>query len=89
MHDPGTIYELSPVLYGRVSNLFDVVHFDRAQIGAVLEGRQAGRVFVDDPLHPSAALMTRTYGFYLSGNPECAALREFIADAPAEANAFD
>lgn len=85
----GPIYELLPGSFPVVRPLYEVVWFDEAQIGAVLEGKQTGRVFVDDPDRPRAALVCRTYGFYPAGDAANAALRRFIADAPAEARVFD
>lgn len=87
--DGTTIHELAPASFPVVRPLFDAVWFDEAQIGAVLQGKQAGRVFVDDPDRPRAALLCRTYGFYPAGDPANAALRAFVADAPAEADVFD
>lgn len=84
-----TIYELARASFPVARPLFDAVWFDEAQIGAVLDGKQAGRVFVDDQDRPRAALVCRTYGFYPAGDPENAALRAFVADAPAEAAVFD
>jgi GNAT superfamily N-acetyltransferase len=62
--------------------------FDRAYIDSVFEGRQPGRLFVDDPEQPSAAIMFRTFGFYVAGDPDNAALRSFIRDAPPEPGVF-
>lgn len=87
--DGTTIHELAPGSFPVVRPLFEAVWFDEAQIGAALERKQAGRVFVDDPDRPRAALVCRTYGFYPAGDPANAALRAFIADAPAEAAVFD
>lgn len=47
--------------------VFSDAWFDRAHIDSVFEGRQPGRLFVDDPEQPSAAIMFRTFGFYVAG----------------------
>jgi len=85
------VYELPPVLFGVVAPLFAPAWFDRAYVDAVLEERDAGRVFVDDPDAPSAALLCRTFEYYVAGSVQGDgghALRRFIAEAPAEAEVF-
>lgn len=81
------IYELPPGQFARVEGLFAAAWFDQAVIGAGLEGRQPVRVFVDDPDRPSAAMLCHPYDYYLAGGVS-PALRQFIADAPAEAGVF-
>ena len=83
------IYELPPNLFERAAPLFEPAWFDEAFIQAVFEGRQAGRIFVDQPELPTAALMTRTFEYYLAGNADSATLRQFIGDAPTEAGVFE
>jgi len=85
------VCELPPALFGVAAPLFAPAWFDRAYIDAVLEGRDAGRVFVDDPDAPTAALLCRTFEYYVAGSvqsDESHALRRFIAEAPAEAEVF-
>lgn len=82
------VYELPPDSLPAARSVFSDAWFDRAQIDAVFEGRQPGRVFVDDLEQPSAAIMFRTYGFYVAGDHGNAALRRFIRDAPPEPGVF-
>jgi RimJ/RimL family protein N-acetyltransferase len=81
------IYELPSGQFARVESLYAAAWFDQAVIGAGLEGRQPVRVFVDDPDRPGAALLCHPYDYYLAGSVS-PALRQFIADAPAEAGVF-
>ncbi|MBA2278654.1 MAG: GNAT family N-acetyltransferase [Chloroflexia bacterium] len=83
------IHELPRERFSAAAPLFAPIWFDEAQIGAALSGRQPGRLFVDDPQRPRAALLCRTYGFYPAGDPHSSTLRAFIAGAPAEAAVFD
>jgi hypothetical protein len=82
-----TLFEFPLSLFSRVQPLYAAAPFDQPCYDAVFEGRQAARIFVDDADKPSAALMTRAYEYYPAGevNP---ALRQFMADAPAEAEVF-
>ncbi len=85
------IYELPPALFDVAAPLFAPAWFDRAYIDAVLGGRDAGRVFADDPAAPTAVLLCRTFEYYVAGSAQGDgghALRRFIAEAPAEAEAF-
>lgn len=81
------MYELPPHRLPSAAPVFASAWFDRAQIHAVFEGRQDGRVFVDDATRPTAALLCRTYDYYVAGNSE-GPLRRFIAEAPAEPGVF-
>jgi RimJ/RimL family protein N-acetyltransferase len=54
---------------------------------AVFEGKQAARMFVDDPDSPTCALMARSYDYFLAGEPS-AALRRFLREAPAAPGVF-
>ncbi len=85
---PATVYELPHSMIDRAASLFAGTWFDEAQIHSVFEGKQAGRVFVDDPDTPTAALLCRTYGYYLAGSTTTATLRAFLSDGPAEAGVF-
>jgi GNAT superfamily N-acetyltransferase len=78
------IFQLPPHLRFLAQPCFADAWFDRAQIDAVFEGRQPGRIFVDDLDHPSAALMCRTYGYFVGGDVCATSLRQFMKDAPDE-----
>lgn len=82
------VYELPPERRQLAWPAFSEARFDRAQIDSVFEGRQPGRVFVDDPEHPTAAILARTFGYYAGGDPGNLALRRFIRDAPPEPGIF-
>lgn len=82
------IYELPRALFGRARGLFAETWMDGAFIWGVFEGRLAGRVFVDDPERPTAAMLTQAFEYYVAGDPDATELRRFIADAPAEAEVF-
>lgn len=82
------IYELNWESRHPGSELFSGATFDRVFVESFFEGRQPGRLFVDDPERPAGALLCRTYDYLLAGEP-APALRQFIADAPAEADVFD
>lgn len=82
-----TIYELPFAHFGVAAPLFVDAWFDEPYMEAVLDGKQPGRIFVDDPQQPTAALMCRTYEYYLAGAVE-PTLRRFMADAPAEVGVF-
>ncbi|MDQ2742633.1 MAG: GNAT family N-acetyltransferase [Chloroflexota bacterium] len=85
---PATVYELPHYLIDRAASLFAGAWFDEAQIHSVFEGKQAGRVFVDDPDTPTAALLCRTYGYYLADSTTTTTLRAFLRDEPAEVGIF-
>ena len=82
------VYELAPTAFDRVSPLFADRWFDEAFIDSIFEGTQSARIFVDDATAPRAALMCRTYEYYIAGATDVAPLRRFIADAPEEARVF-
>ena len=82
------IYELHPDAFERAAPLFEAAWFDRAFIDAVFEGRQSARMFVDQLDQPTAALLARSYEYYVAGDSGPGWLRRFIADAPAEAGVF-
>ncbi len=86
------IYELPYGLFHRAAPLFAATPIERSLIDAAFEGRQPARLFVDDARHPTAALLSRTYEYYVAGDPDgtpgAAALRRFIHAAPAEAGVF-
>lgn len=82
-----TIYELSPEHFHRAAPLYAGVVFDQPCYDSIFEGVQEGRVFVDHADAPTAALMCRSYEYYPAGvvSP---ALRQFIREAPDEADVF-
>jgi len=82
------VYELHPDAFERAAPLFESAWFDRAFIDAVFERGQVGRLFVDRPERPTAALLARSYEYYVAGDSGPSELRRFIADAPAEAGVF-
>ncbi len=82
------VYELAPSAYDRAAPLFAERWFDEAFIDSIFEGTQTARIFVDDAATPRAALICRTYEFYVAGATDVPDLRQFIADAPEEAGVF-
>ena len=82
------IFELPPSQFEWVMPLFETAWFDEMFIMPSLRGAQPGRVFVDRIDQPGAAILFRTYEFYIAGNPNSAAMRAFIKDAPAEPGVF-
>jgi GNAT superfamily N-acetyltransferase len=82
-----TIYELPSALFQRCKPLYAQAWFDVPVLDAVFEGRQAARLFVDDTDAPTAAIMCRTYEYFIAGTPE-SPLRTFIKEAPEEPNVF-
>ncbi len=81
------VYELSFEQYPIARPLFAAAHFDEACHEAVFLGWNPARIFVDDPIAPRAALMARSYEYFLAGDSDTA-LTAFIADAPAEVGIF-
>jgi RimJ/RimL family protein N-acetyltransferase len=83
------ICELPSGSFGVAAPLFRSAWFDRALIDAVFEGRQPGRIFVDDLQQPRASLLCRTYDYYVAGDPGTVVLRRFMEEAPAETGVFE
>src|SRR3954454_12106603 len=81
------VYELSATNVEIARGLFAGATFDRVFIDSFFEGRQPGRLFVDDPVRPASALLCRVYDYFLAGEPQ-ADLRRFIRDAPSEPGVF-
>src|SRR3954449_841211 len=81
------IYELLPDAYSAARRLFTGIPYDTAFMDAVFEGRQPGRLFVDDPVAPTGALLCRTYDYFLAGEARDG-LVQFLVDAPEEAKVF-
>lgn len=78
------VYELPHPLFSRAASLFEEAWADGAYIWSAFAGTMPARLFVDHPEHATAALLTRTYEYYVAGNPASAPLRRFMRDAPAE-----
>lgn len=82
------VYELPVDLFHRSAALFAQTWFDEMYIDPVLKGQQPGRIFVDRSDTPAAAIMFRTFEFYVAGDANTASLRTFIKDAPTEPGTF-
>ncbi len=83
------VYELPFEFYERVSPLFADAPFDEACFESVFLGWQTARIFVDDFDTPLAAMMCRSYEYFLAGDPTLSAeLCQFISDAPPEVGVF-
>ncbi len=82
-----TIYELPTALSRRAAPLFAAASFDQPCYNSVFEGKQPARLLVDDPAAPQAALLCRSYEYFAAGVVD-PALRQFIREAPAEAEVF-
>lgn len=78
------VYELPQSLFSRAAALFDEAWADGAFIRSPFEGTMAARIFVDDAARPTAALICRTFEYYVAGSVEATALRRFMRDAPEE-----
>src|SRR5689334_22712765 len=78
------IYELPQPLFSRAAPLFEEAWADGAYIWSAFAGTMAARLFVDDPGQPTAALLCRTYEYYVAGTPAATGLRRFMRDAPAQ-----
>ena len=83
-----TVYELSRERMSVARHVFAEAWFDKAFINSVFEGRQPGRLFVDDPEKPAAGLLCRTFGYYVAGDSESTEMRRFIREAPPEPGVF-
>ncbi len=81
------LFELPKSQFQRVKPLFAQARFDQPCYAAVFEGTQSARLFVDDANVPTAALMCRSYDYFIAGAVD-PALRQFIKDAPEEAEVF-
>ena len=78
-----TIYELPLSKFELARPILGSPPADFAYIDAGLTGMSPARVFVDDPEQPTAALMTRSYEYFVGGALETP-LADFIRDAPVE-----
>jgi hypothetical protein len=82
-----TLFELPFDQFSRVQPLFADAPFDQPCYDSAFEGAQPARIFADDADMPNAALMCRSYEYYLAGSV-APALRQFAAEAPQEAEVF-
>lgn len=82
-----TVFELPIHLQSRVKPLYAAAPYDQPCYDSVFEGIQPARIFVDNVETPTAALMCRSYEYYHAGALD-AALRQFTAEAPEEADVF-
>jgi RimJ/RimL family protein N-acetyltransferase len=78
------VYELPPALFELARPILGNPPADLAYLDSGLTGASPARVFVDDPERPTAALMARTYEYYVGGALDTP-LADFIRDAPGEA----
>ena len=83
-----TVFELPPAAFERTRPVLGHPPADLAYIDSGLRGINPARVFVDDPDQPSAALMTRTYEYFVGGTLDTA-ISEFIRDAAVEVDVWD
>jgi GNAT superfamily N-acetyltransferase len=82
------IYELPRALFDRAAPLFAETWMDGAFIWGAFEAVQDARLFVDHPERPTAAILCRTFEYYVAGSAGARELRRFIVDAPAEVGVF-
>src|SRR5688500_6960746 len=83
-----TVYELPPDRFDLARPLLSSPPADWAYVDAGLTGVNPARVFVDDPDRPTAALMCRTYEFFVGGALGTG-IDDFIRDAPSEPGVWD
>lgn len=73
--------ELNPSQFAVAQPLFQAANYGVLASGT-LEGGHPGRVFVDDPILPSAALVCTRVGYYfLAGSPQAAGFVDRMAEA--------
>ena len=78
-----TIHELPPSRFEVARSVLGSPPADFAYVDAGLTGMSPARIFVDDPEQPTAALMTRSYEYFVGGEI-ATPLADFIRDAPSE-----
>ncbi|MGI8644332.1 MAG: GNAT family N-acetyltransferase [Thermomicrobiales bacterium] len=83
-----TVYELPVERFALAAPVFAGATFDAPYMDAVFEGRSDARIFVDDPERPGAALLCRTYEYFVGGDASTRSLHRFIQEAPAEVDVF-
>lgn len=74
------IYRLEKNDYHRVCDLYRGLDFHLCAL-AVLEGRNPGRVWVDDPAAPQTSFMVSPEGCYLAGKPDHLAFNRALNQA--------
>ena len=71
--------ELAVHQFDRVSTLFEKVRIYRAMPLAVIDGKQRGRIFVNDPIRPLTALVYNVAGItYLAGSADNASFNQSL-----------
>lgn len=84
------IYELSQSRFLDVAPLFQESWAHIALVDSVIEGKRAGRIFVDDSQHATSCLLCEATGnYYVVGDPGAISLCQFIKDTPFEAEVFE
>jgi RimJ/RimL family protein N-acetyltransferase len=82
------VYELPWPQVSIAAPIFKDAWADEAYIDSFFEGKQEGRIFVDDAHNPTAALLARTFEYYVAGDTGASSLRQFIKEAPSEPGIF-
>jgi GNAT superfamily N-acetyltransferase len=82
-----TVFELPRSQFDLVKPLYAQAQFDQPCYASVFEGKVPARIFVDDADAPKSALMFRSYEYFVAGEAS-PVLRQFIKDAPEEAEEF-
>lgn len=81
------IYQLPFDRFVTTRPLFANTGYEEPFLDSVFQGIMPGQIFADDPRRPTAALMCRTYDYFVAGDA-ASPLRQFIHDAPSEASVF-
>ena len=81
------IYQLPFDRFAVIRPLFANTGYEEPFLDSVFQGIMPGQLFTDDPRRPTAALMCRTYDYFVAGDA-ASPLRQFIHDAPSEAGVF-
>ncbi|HOU16176.1 MAG TPA: GNAT family N-acetyltransferase [Anaerolineae bacterium] len=75
------LYELEKTTYPKIIPLFESTGYSQLFVDAVLEGHHVGRVFVDDPQCPAAALVAPLCEFFfLAGQADNAAFNQAMRE---------
>jgi hypothetical protein len=81
------LFELPRSQFDLVKPLYAEAQFDQPCYASVFEGKVPARIFVDEADAPKSALMFRSYEYFVAGEVS-PVLRQFIKDAPEEAEEF-
>lgn len=81
------IYQLPFDHFANGRFLFAGTGYEEPFLDSVFEGLMPGQLFIDDLHQPTAALLCRTYDYFVAGDAD-SPLRQFIHDAPSEAGVF-